>query len=115
MGSDEFFNNQGGGTNTGFLAALYQDLLGRSVDAAGSLFFGTALANGTPRTQVIQLILQSQEFDQVLVKGFYSRFLQRPGDMGGVSFFANQLQQGMPESSVLAAIIGSEEFFELSQ
>src|SRR5262245_12161852 len=42
-GSPEYFQNRGGGTNAGFLAALYQDALGRTIDAGGQAAFTQAL------------------------------------------------------------------------
>jgi hypothetical protein len=115
LASNEYFANQAGGTNSGFLTALYQDLLGRPVDPVGSMVFGTALANGAPRSQIVQTILLSQETEQDLVKGYYTRFLERLADTGGLSFFTAELQQGIPENSVAAAILASDEFFALAQ
>jgi hypothetical protein len=115
LGTAEYFANRGNGNNTGFLAALYQDLLGRSIDPVGSSVFGSMLATGGTRTQVALVILQSKETDQVFVQGWYNAFLNRPGDTGGINFFTDQLQHGSLESSVLAGMLGSDEFFALSQ
>src|SRR5262249_3402062 len=44
VGSAEYLRSRGGGTNDGFLSALYQDALGRAVDATGHDFFTRQLA-----------------------------------------------------------------------
>src|SRR5262249_10589435 len=43
LGSDEYFSRFGGGSNSGYLAALYQDALQRSLDATGAAGWGGAL------------------------------------------------------------------------
>src|SRR5262249_11236691 len=46
VGSAEYFQTRGGGTNNGFLTALYQDALGRAVDPGGQDFVAPQLARG---------------------------------------------------------------------
>lgn len=46
LGSQEYFVRRGGGTNFGFLQALFQDLLGRPPDTAGLASFSQALVFG---------------------------------------------------------------------
>src|SRR5262249_21780616 len=58
-GSAEFFQTQGGGTNAGFLTALFQDALGRAVDAGGQNFFTQQLAGGATRAQVASAVFAS--------------------------------------------------------
>ena len=48
-GSDEYFRTQGGGTNDGFLGALYQDVLQRPIDASGQAGYNQVLNAGTSR------------------------------------------------------------------
>ena len=66
LGSPEYFTSQGGGTNQGFLTALYQDLLNRSVDAAAQALYGGALNAGVSRTQVAT----TRRLYDLLQKGF---------------------------------------------
>src|SRR5262249_54075697 len=68
VGSAEYFQRRGGGTNTGFLTALYQDALGRAVDPAGQNFFAPQLAGGVTRTQVAAEVFASAEFQRGLVQ-----------------------------------------------
>jgi uncharacterized protein (TIGR03118 family) len=110
-GSPEFFQRQGGGTNAGFLSALYQDALHRMIDPAGQAAFSSALAHGTSPGQVAAAIFASPEFLQDTVKSFYQSLLHRAADPAGLSAFVNALEHGATDQQVLAAIAGSDEFF----
>ena len=115
LGSAEYFQTRGGGSNTGFLSALYQDLLGRSVDSGGATVFGNALSGGASRAQIALAILLSKETDQFQVKAYFGQLLHRSGDTGGINYFAGLLQQGVPETVIVGAMAVSDEFFILSQ
>jgi hypothetical protein len=91
LSSDEYFQNRGGGTNAGFVQALYNDLLGRNPDPAGGQAFQTALANGVSRAQVVSVIITSNEGIQDEVRQMYSQLLQRTADPTGLAAFATAL------------------------
>jgi hypothetical protein len=110
-GSAEYFQDRAGGTNEGFLSALYQAALDRGVDAAGRSAFDQLLANGASRTQVAEMIFSSPEYQQDLVEGLYQRFLGRAADEAGLSFYESQLAQGATDEQVIALILGSGEYF----
>jgi PKD repeat protein len=114
-GSSEYYNNRGGGTNDGFLDALYQDALARSPDAAGRASWDQAMANGTTRQQVAAAIFGSQEYDQDLVQKFYQTYLHRAADSTGLNGFVNQLQSGSRDEAVILAIVTSGEYFIRTQ
>lgn len=81
-GSNEFFISQGGGTNDGFLNAVYEDALGRTIDQAGVAWWSGILSLGASRTQVAAQILSTQEYRQVLVQNTYLELLHRQADPG---------------------------------
>jgi hypothetical protein len=110
-GSPEYFQSRGGGSASGFLAALYQDTLSRPPDGFGQATFLAALAGGASPAQVAGVVLASQEFREDLVQGFYQRLLGRPADGGGLSLFTGDLGQGVRDEQVLAALVGSQEYF----
>jgi hypothetical protein len=112
VGSAEYFQSRGGGTNDGFLRALYQDALGRSVDPTGQAAWGQALASDVSPVQVAAAVLASPEFLQDLLQGLYQEFLHRSADATGLSSFLAALQQQTPEDQVIAAFIGSQEYFD---
>jgi uncharacterized delta-60 repeat protein len=111
LGSGEYFTSRSGGTNDGFLAALYRDVLGRAIDASGQATWGGALRAGASRQSVAQGVVTSLEADQVLVQGDYRQLLRREADSSGLSTFVGFLQRGGRDEEVLASIAGSDEYF----
>jgi uncharacterized delta-60 repeat protein len=128
VGSAEYFQTRGGGTNSGFLTALYKDALNRTIDDAGKAGFNQMLANGVSRTDLAAALFSSNEYLQDLVQGFYLSFLRRPGDSAGVAMFVNLLQPKPPppqpifvgdppitqkqfrDEEVIALFVGSQEY-----
>ncbi|HVX59670.1 MAG TPA: DUF4214 domain-containing protein, partial [Pirellulales bacterium] len=110
-GSDEFFTSQGGGANDGFLNAVYEDALGRQIDATGLAWWSAQLASGQTRTQVVDQILSADEYHQDVVKAAYGQLLDRSADAAGTSYWASALKAGATDQQLWAAIAGSEEFY----
>jgi hypothetical protein len=110
-GSSEYFRVQGGGTNDGFLDALYRDALNRTVDLNGRASFDQALNHGVPLAQVGAAVIGSDEFRQDLVESFYQRFLHRQGETAGLQGWTGALRAGARDDQVIAAVVGSSEYF----
>jgi Domain of unknown function (DUF4214) len=109
-------NVSAGDQNQRFLAQVYQDLLGRTVDPNGLAFFGGQLDGGLlNRTQVVQQIENSLEFHTVEVNAAYQAILHRQADPGGLSNFVQFLNQGGTAAQVQQLLFSSQEFFDLSQ
>jgi hypothetical protein len=108
--SDEYMTNFGGGTQAGFVSAVYQDVLGRSVEPSAASYWDGVFASGATPAQVAQGILTSDEARTDLVQSSYQTFLGRAGD-DGVGYWVSLLQQGARREDVLAGIAGSDEFF----
>jgi MBG domain (YGX type)/Bacterial Ig-like domain (group 3)/Domain of unknown function (DUF4214) len=112
IGSQEYFLTRGGGTNAGFLSALYHDAFNRNVDPSGLNGWGLILSQGQlSRADVAVAIFSSPEFYQDLVNGFYMQCLRRPADQGGLNTFVNLLQAGTTEQNIIAYLMGSDEYF----
>jgi hypothetical protein len=109
-GSPEYFLRRGGNTDTGFLAALYLDFLGRVPDASGAAAYSALLARGGSRADVAGRVVGSAEAAQGLVQSNYQRFLRRPADEGGLSAAVAVLQAGVAEEALLAGLLGSDEY-----
>jgi hypothetical protein len=109
-GSPEYFNSRGGGTNSGFLTALYQDALGRAVDSAGGSSFMGQLNSGVSRQQVAMQIFTSMEYFQDLVDFFYVKLYHRHVDASGSNTFVTFLQSGGTDEQTIAFIAGSQEY-----
>ena len=110
--SGEYFQNHGG-TNGGFVDALYQDALLRAADSTGRAGFLAALAGGATRKSVADAIFQSDEYHQGLVRGYYQQFLHRPADSAGLAAWVTALRNGTRDEDVIAAFIGSPEYYGL--
>jgi hypothetical protein len=111
LGSAEYFQNRGGGSEAGFLLALYQDVLGRAIDRVGEASFSLLLAFGRTRATIATLVLNSEEARQILVEDYYQQYLQRTADQAGRDGWVSRLLSGARDEHVLAGIIGSEEYF----
>ncbi|HEU5430906.1 MAG TPA: DUF4214 domain-containing protein [Thermomicrobiales bacterium] len=112
IGSDEYLHYRGGGTSDGFLDALYQDVLGRSVDSGARVYFDKQLAAGAPRSRIAAVLLSSDEYRQLLVQRFYQHYLDHDTTSGSTSFWLAYMKQGGRDEQVIADIVGSDEFFQ---
>jgi hypothetical protein len=113
VSSPEYFQTRAGGTDTGFLDALYRDAFNRSLDPAGQDAWGRVLngAAGKGRAAVAEGVFTSPEFYQNLVQSLYLQFLHRPADPTGMAAFTDALRRTAREQDVIAAIAGSDEYF----
>ncbi|HVS40763.1 MAG TPA: DUF4214 domain-containing protein, partial [Candidatus Dormibacteraeota bacterium] len=115
LSSDEFYANAGGGTDSGWIDALYQAVLGRPADAAGKANWLNALSNGWTRTQIAYFFTDSTEQLSQKVMGYYSTFLHRnPNSQSDVTYWVNAMQNGAHDENVMASFIGSDEYFNAS-
>ncbi|HLJ95832.1 MAG TPA: Ig-like domain repeat protein [Gemmataceae bacterium] len=110
-GSAEYLQVRGGGTNEGFITALYEDALHRQPDANGLAAYTQALSLGASRQQVAAAIFESTEYAQDLVEGFYGLYLKRAADPGGLNAFVQASRLGVTDQAIIAAMLGSDEFF----
>jgi hypothetical protein len=110
-GSSEYFQRFGGGSNDGFVGALYQDVLQRNPDPEGRLLADQALAAGYTTGQIAAVLFGSPEYQSALTRGFYERFLSRKADSDGLNYWMTQLQQGMRYEALVAGFVASDEFF----
>jgi hypothetical protein len=108
--SPEYFQNRGGGTNDGFLTALYADALNRGVDAGSRMGFDSPLNGGGSRQQVATAIFGSAEYAMDLVQSFYQKFLHRAADSSGLNTFTGVLQGGGRDEQVILDLVSSPEY-----
>ncbi len=114
VGSDEYYQNRGGGTNNGFLEQLYNDLLGRPIDEGSLASFTDLLNRGGSRPQVALFILSSSEYRYNQIQSFFKSFLGRQASDSEINFFLAIWQQGARREQIIAQIIGSPEYCELA-
>jgi parallel beta-helix repeat protein len=111
VSSDEYFQRRAGGTNDGFLDALFQDALHRPIDAGSKAFFEQPLAHGGTRGQAADLVFGSREYHAEVVQNIYLQTLDRGADAAGDDFWATQLDHGQRDEQIRAVIMGSQEYF----
>lgn len=112
-GSPEYYTNRGGGTNDGFLTALYPDLLGRSIYPGERTFDEAALSGGESRSSLALGVATSLEYDQHAVNGWFPQYLHRPADTFGRDYYANEMQGGARDELVISQLVGSAEYSQL--
>jgi hypothetical protein len=113
LSSDEYYFGHGA-SNDSFLAALYQDVLGRAIDASGQSAYGGMLANGTSRGDIATALLQSTEASQYRVGQDYLWLLHHGADASGLSNYGSQLAATGQEEAVITSLLSSDEFYRRS-
>jgi hypothetical protein len=93
-----------------FINALYQDLLGRSADAAGTTYWMNQLLLTGSRSAVAQGLWDSPEHRDLEVNQFYLNLLHRPADPSGLAYWVNNMLAGKSEATVEADILASPEY-----
>jgi hypothetical protein len=114
MGSPEFYADAGG-TPSGFVTALYTDLLGRAADPGGLASWVGQLNAGVSLGAVVAGVLSSNEYETDWVEAEYVHLLDRAADPGGVAFWVSELAGGASYEQVIAGLVGSPEYYALSQ
>ena len=109
LGSAEFFDDAGG-SNQGFLNALYEDVLGRAVDSSGESTWMNALNSGESPANVAYSILTSTEYYNDLVNTYYEDFLHRPAEASGEAGWVAALEHGASNQDIIADITASTEY-----
>jgi N-acetylneuraminic acid mutarotase len=110
LGSSEFFQGRGQGTNAGFVQAVYKVVLGRQPDPAGEQTFVGDLNNGETTRAVAQQVLASSEAEAIDVQSLYESLLHRAADPTGLSSGIAILQNGGGLEGVTFDIVTSVEY-----
>jgi hypothetical protein len=112
MGSAEYYQNRGGSTSSGFIAAAFNDLLGRAPDSGAQTYFAGLLSGGATRATVAQQLVGSQEAAQYTVDQLFQKYLHRHADPGGKAYFGNLLVTGQHRDEQLAEMLtASAEYY----
>ncbi|MEA2569848.1 MAG: hypothetical protein QOI24_1849 [Acidobacteriota bacterium] len=107
LGSLEYFT-LAGGTNSTWLARLYNDILGRSIDPAAEAVWTGVLA-GASRSTVALQILNSPEARNRRVQQYFLAYLRRPAGTSELSTFSALLGTATDET-VQAQIVAASEY-----
>ena len=96
-------------TTDGFLAAIYRDVMGRSIDAVGQREFSRMLRN-VGRDDVARRLLASDEARDKQVTAIYDELLDRAASAGEVDFYSDLLSRGAREAQIISAFMASQEY-----
>jgi outer membrane protein assembly factor BamB len=110
IGSDEYYHRSGG-TNKGWVDAMYQDLLGRHADPSGEAAWTHLLTTGASRMQVAYGFTGSAEREAARVRTDYSNYLQRQTSDADVAAWTQLFELGMSNETVIAGFVASDEYF----
>jgi uncharacterized membrane protein len=97
-----------------YVMAVYQDLLGRPVDAPALAYWSAQLGQGLSRSAFVNQIDRSAEYFANLVKPLYQTDLGRAADSAGLAWWVAQLQAGLSDAQLQADFLGSAEFYQKS-
>jgi hypothetical protein len=108
--SPEYFTAQGGGSNSGFVGKLYQDLLNRAADPSATQFINALDNNSKTRQQIAMSFIQSPEYRTIVIKHLYDNYLGRPASAAEINAGLNILQGGESSEQLKAVLMGSQEY-----
>ncbi len=108
--SDEFLQNQGGGSNAGFVNALFTAAFGtpdRVASDWGAMVLKLQLDNGSlSRAQLADIVFTSTEYQQDVIKNDYHTLFGRDAEEGAIAYWSGHLAAGATDQQVLAAMLG---------
>ncbi|HEY0188608.1 MAG TPA: DUF4214 domain-containing protein [Cellulomonas sp.] len=108
LASEEMYL-KGGGTDEGFVAAMYTQVLGRSASTSEQAYWAAKIRSGS-RYTALSGIWIAWESAARRAAVYYTTFLGRTPDSGGLAHWTAILQsQG--ESAVRTGIAGSDEYY----
>jgi hypothetical protein len=111
LGLTEYLTIRGGGTNAGFLAALYHDLLGRPIDAFSKARFLRSLNRGTSsRLAVATAILKLPAAMQLQAKADAVEFLGVAPSKAALNSYA-KVFKSTSELTLIRTLVISNDFY----
>jgi hypothetical protein len=106
--SSEFYS-LAGGTASGFVVSLYQDLLGRTPQGHESDSWVTQATSGDT-AGVVNGILGSVEYQTDVVNAAYASYLRRGPDGPGKGFFMGELANNTDQTMMIEQFLTSSEY-----
>ena len=108
------FWNKSGQNNNGFIERLYLKLVDREVDADGLTYWVGELNNGISKANVVDRIMNEDEYLSYFVNTQYNALYQREGDATGIDYWTNRMKNGFSQQSLIIDFLLSEEFWKKS-
>lgn len=112
LASDEY-ERRHGGTETGWMASVYQELLGDArAPASNTLPMRNLFSEPTEyREAVVDRLLSSKEYRTKLIEGFYKNYLGRSCSTADIHHWLRMLDRGCAPEQLAAEFLSSDEFY----
>lgn len=110
IGSGEYLQSHGG-TISGAIQGLYQDVLGRNA-ANAEVSYWVGVSAHASLAGIAYGFFTSDEHRLGLIGGWYQQYLHRSCDSGGSSFWLNRMKQGLRQESLQGALVASAEYYQ---
>jgi hypothetical protein len=110
INSAEFYQDAGG-TDAGFITAVYQDALKRAPSASDLAYWEYELSHGITHIEFATDIFNSPEFETLQINGLYERYLGRAADPYGLQTFMENSNAGYGTTSNTETILDTDEFY----
>ena len=114
LASAEYYA-RAGGTNQGFIGAVYWDILGHAPSSSSLAYWGSKLAAGLSRHDFAAAVVTSPEGYTRLAAGWYQQLLRRPANSTELANNVGALQRGTTDQRLIANIVGSAEYEQRAQ
>jgi hypothetical protein len=110
IASPEFYQSAGG-TDSGWVTALYKRLLGRNPDAQGLQYWDQALeTHAKTEHEVVTGFLSSDEYYTNLIDGFFEEYLNRQPTSDELQSDLIQMRGGVSDREIQLEIIVTDEY-----
>lgn len=112
-GSPEYFTGRGRGEVASYVAAAYQDILGRQAGSTEVDYWAGVIESGTPRGTVAERFLNTPEARAVLIEDLFLRWVGRYPTAGEVATWSPQVAATSTdgELALIRFLAGSAEYF----
>lgn len=114
LATDEMYTVQGGGTNTGYVTSLYNDLLLRAPDQGGLTYWTSRLDRGEARRAISDWIWYSPEKYNVRVTEAYQLLLGRNASEAEQAYWS-QIARVYGPTAMRSMIMSSDEYWIRAQ
>jgi hypothetical protein len=111
IGSPEYIARHGG-SGAGWVAGMYQDLLGRTPAPSEVAGWVNALNGGLAPAAVAYGFAASPEREAQRITADYQKFLNRTPEPGIVAAWVQAFENGFSNEDVIAGFVGSQEYFQ---
>jgi hypothetical protein len=111
IGSTEYINDHGG-AGSGWVTAMYVNLLGRTPQPSEVQYWLNQLAAGETTADIAFGFAASQEREAQHVQADYQQYLGRSASASEVTYWVNFFLSGGSNEQVIAGFISSQEYFQ---